>query len=259
MRKMQNVLDGLVSRLGPSSSENDSIHRDSISTAPAMEQLSPSLEQQPNCSSPYQSVSFAFRGPTSSEFTLDVVKGSLKAMGLDSETNVERRRSPLEQQQDEWTQDSSCQPMSELSPVTRLLLRDPIWSIGREEALRLIQIYSNGPGSMYPVVASDELALRVETIFSLKKYLEAAENQAKGIMLSETMFSYETNTLKLVLAIALTLEKKDSDDMAQRLFEGVQDRLTTSFWRSSNLNTVVLSILTVGIYVTKAFDLANSS
>jgi hypothetical protein len=76
-----------------------------------------------------------YRGPTSSAFSFDVAKSSLQSMGIQSivDDPEEGPGSPPAEHMD-------------LHPS-----KDPLWSLTREEVLRLITLYEDEMGLMYPV------------------------------------------------------------------------------------------------------------
>jgi hypothetical protein len=158
-----------------------------------------------------------FHGPTSSAFNLGVARSSLKTMGITA----------VEDAEDEGlaTNDPTPRP----SPPAQAVVpqqplhadKDPIWSISKQEALRLVHVWHEEQGLMYPVVEIEKLLRYTEMLFS---FVEAA--QRSGLMQSslpgaDAIMDDQTSVLKLVLAITLVLEGSGKSALGEKLFENV--------------------------------------
>ena len=177
-------------------------------------------------------------GPTSSEFTLDVVRGSLLAMG---HAPAEGEESAHDKRILHLSRRSRLGSRSQLAPTLRHLLDDPLWDIPQNEALRLINIYTTGAGSMYPIVECESLAEEAEAMYS------AVDSLTNGRPCDPTVASYvlnySTTVLKLVLAIALTMERKAPDSLAERLYD--HEALMLSILETTSLQSVIHLVLAV--------------
>jgi hypothetical protein len=98
---------------------------------------------------------------------------------------------------------------------------------------------------MYPVVDVESLVSETEMVFAAINILKNAGGRKQHPLAAETVLKHNPTTLKLVLAIGLTLEKKDFDGMAKRLFVSVQDELAVALWHAPTLQMAVHSVLTV--------------
>jgi hypothetical protein len=159
-----------------------------------------------------------FHGPTSSVFNLGVARSSLKTMGITAAEEVE----------DEGVQAIDITPRaSPPSPVSNPRKgplhadKDPIWNISRHEALRLVHVWQEEQGVMYPILEIDKVLRYTEMLFS---FVEAAARS--GLMQgalpgADAIMDEQTSELKLILAITLVLEGQGKDALGEKLFENV--------------------------------------
>ncbi|KAF2154722.1 fungal-specific transcription factor-like protein [Myriangium duriaei CBS 260.36] len=164
-----------------------------------------------------------FRGPMSNAFSFDVAKSSLHTMGIasdgpgnDEDGGGTANGSPV---------GSPRLQHGRLDPLKSH--KDPIWSISRGEALRLLEIYEEETHEMYPVISMDHVR---RYVMQLYKFLDVMRDDVlrPNKPGPDTIDGHETNLLKLMLAIALIVEGKGRSEMGQRLFQSVQpsvDRL----------------------------------
>ncbi len=160
----------------------------------------------------------SFRGPTSSVYNLNVAKKTLHSMGYQSLADGDEGTTPQG-------------PSPRLSPATRSLppphsfgqpVRDPIWSLSKEEALRLIRVYEEDMCDLYPVIDLDQVTSHVKHLFD---YVDPAlRNGAAHPNVSlMQMKDNQTVILKMVLACAAITETHGVSDIGHRLFESMRD------------------------------------
>jgi hypothetical protein len=99
--------------------------------------------------------------------------------------------------------------------------KDPIWNISRHEALRLVHVWQEEQGVMYPILEIDKVLRYTEMLFS---FVEAAARS--GLMQgalpgADAIMDEQTSELKLILAITLVLEGQGKDALGEKLFENV--------------------------------------
>lgn len=102
----------------------------------------------------------SFRGPTSTAFSLDVAKNTLHNMGyqnLGDEGQGTREATPT-------ASPRTLQPIPLAPSISANAARDPIWSISRDEMLRLCRVYEEEIGIMYPII-------EIEPVIAHTKYL----------------------------------------------------------------------------------------
>jgi hypothetical protein len=122
MQSMQDKIDSLVQKLDSTSARQENVlllrEPDDPVLAESLHPTESSQTADPTNQS--QTESPPYRGPTSSDFTLDVAKGRLRAMGIDAVVDNERVV------QDERIMGPVSQPAAEYGPAMRSFLRDPL-------------------------------------------------------------------------------------------------------------------------------------
>ncbi|PIG89410.1 Zn(II)2Cys6 transcription factor [Aspergillus arachidicola] len=178
---------------------------------------------------------FTFQGPTTSTFSFDLAKSSLQRRGI-----VERNDAG---EDGDLTQEPSPMP-SPPSPTQALHTRrvDPLWTIGKDEALRLCRVYEEEMGIMYPVLDLQQLLNQVEILYGqvgTEGWSEASV-QHNGHM---KMDNYDVHILRLVLACAITAEASGNSDLAMRLFEDVQEVADNCVWGPPDIRGIMFLTL----------------
>lgn len=241
MRTMQDKLERVLNKLNSSSAAEDSI-LDASLPRETHGRMSPEdiiLDHSFDVAQQSPSESPPCRGPTSSGFAFDVARGSLQAIGLNPIDSEAPSR-------DELDLNASWQHLADFGHFRRMFIRDPLWQIDQLEVRRLIQVFVNGPGSMYPVVDTDELRSRSDLLYSMMASARGGQKKEKIFPAAEALFSHETNVLKLVLAISLTLESCGRNEIAQRLFDSIGDAWQSSFWAAPDFGNIIIHVLLVG-------------
>jgi hypothetical protein len=123
--------------------------------------------------------------------------------------------------------------------------KDPIWSISKHEAIRLVHVWHEEMGIMYPILEIDKLLRYCEMLFT---FVEAAARS--GLMQgalpgSDAMVDEQISVLKLVLAITLVLEGGGKDPLGERLFENVHKIVDKALSDPVSLHGISLLVLTV--------------
>lgn len=206
-------------------------------------QQTPMLPPQPSRS---RSKSFSkhprFHGPTSNAFNVGVARSSLKTMGInagdegDDEGQMTRDVTPRA---------SPSAPNGMLSKRPMHVDKDPIWAISKHEAVRLVHVYHEEMGVMYPILEIDKMLRYTEMLFT---FVEAATRS--GLMQgalpgSDAMMDEQISTLKLVLAITLVLEGGGKDPLGERLFANVHRVVDRALSEPVSLHSINLLVLTV--------------
>lgn len=116
--------------------------------------------------------------------------------------------------------------------------KDPIWSLTKAEALRLIQVWHEEMGMMYPFLEIDSTLQYADKLFS---FVEAASRS--GLMQgalpgADAIMDEQTTLIKLILAIALTLEGYGKSDLGRRLFENVHTVIETTLLNPVDLRGI---------------------
>ncbi|KAJ9647995.1 hypothetical protein H2199_001772 [Coniosporium tulheliwenetii] len=144
-----------------------------------------------------------FQGPTSSAFNLGVAKSSLQTMGI---TNATPAASP---------------PLSSALHLDPGLHadKDPLWSLTREEATRLCHVWEDEMGQMYPILDINEIIRHAQRLYT---FMEAARRTGlvqAAMPGADAIGDEQTSLLRLILAIALTVEGSGKSELGRRLCE----------------------------------------
>ncbi|KAI1826711.1 fungal-specific transcription factor domain-containing protein [Xylaria intraflava] len=157
---------------------------------------------------------FAFRGPTSNHFTLDVAKNTLHKMGYSYPSDNGEANGPAHE-----TPVASPKLAPRIIPSVENPTTDPLWELDKDEMIRLCRIYQEEVGIMYPV-------LRIETIIAHAKTLSAWMETARknGFPSGQDRIVDDTNTLqlKVVLCGGLLVDGHGNSVQAQRIFAGIE-------------------------------------
>ena len=100
-------------------------------------------------------------GPSSSEFTLNMVSGNLKAMGLP----VAILDKPSSSQTEGGAPDPISCRLAQYGPFMKLLTKDPLWDVDRADAAHDIEQWFQGTGSLYPVVVKAQMQQTANKVF----------------------------------------------------------------------------------------------
>lgn len=177
-----------------------------------------------------------FHGPISSAFNFDVARSSLQNMGIAPAEEVinddltSAQATPAE---------SPPQVPSFVPPLVHPT-KDPIWTIKREEALRLCRIYEEEIGIMYPLVEIDKVTQQVNLLYT---FMEAATRTGfaqRGLPGSDGLQDDSTNLLKMILATTLIVEGGGQSELGQRLYLSVKPVIEAKLWEPLDIKTIQL-------------------
>ncbi|KAJ5665641.1 uncharacterized protein N7477_008089 [Penicillium maclennaniae] len=175
-----------------------------------------------------------FHGPTSSAFNFDVAKSSLQSMGI-AEDGI-----PDELTTAHVTPAGS--PPSHLVPLIPTIhpTKDPIWSIQREEALRLCKVYEEEIGIMYPIVDISTVTSQANLLYT---FMEAATRTGfaqRAFPGADGLSDDNSVLLKLILATTLVVEGGGQSDLGQRLFLTVKPVIESKLWEPHDIKNIQL-------------------
>jgi hypothetical protein len=179
-----------------------------------------------------------FHGPTSNTFNVGVAKSSLKTMGITGPEDVE----------DEGIMTQDATPMGSPGPAANTALpkavlhpdKDPIWSLTKHEALRLVHLWQEEMGMMYPFLDIDKVVRHAERLFTFTEAAAKAGLMQGLLHGADAIEDDQTNILKMMLAIALTLEGTGKDPLGERLFNNVLRKVQKALSEPVELKTIQL-------------------
>lgn len=184
------------------------------------------------------------RGPTSSGFAFEVARERLQTLGLDS---VEAE--PLSRKDELDFAAFSPFRMLDLGNVRSLLERDPLWHMDRREVYRLINVWSNSIGKLFPVVDIEKLHARWESLHTMLTCVRTGGNTQKCLTTIEALSDGETHLLKLVLANSLTAGSGGMNETAKRLFDSTGGAAQAAFTGVPSLRNINMLVLVVSFVV----------
>jgi hypothetical protein len=183
-----------------------------------------------------------FHGPTSSAFNLGVARSSLKTMGITATDDTE----------DEGIITNDATPRASPPIPTPMLPRtslhadkDPIWSISKHEAKRLVHVWHEEQGVMYPILEIDKVLRYTEMLFSFVEAAARSGLMQGGLPGSDAIMDEQTSILKLILAITLCMEGRGKDTLGEKLFENVHKVVEKTLSEPVGLHGINLLALTV--------------
>lgn len=205
--------------------------------------LSPELTRPKSRSQQVQQLSF--RGPTSSDFNFSVAKSSLQTMGITGQ--------PQETGEDEGGVEGVNIPSSSASPTRHATevsqqsgrAKDPIWTVPKDEGLRLCKVFEDEMGAMYPIVSANRLLTYAMKLYGFMDAVTRNGFVQLGMPGADAIDDEDTNILKMVLAIAMTVEGSGHSDRGRKLFQYVQPDIDATLLGSVGVKGVRLLALTV--------------
>ena len=201
-------------------------------------QTTPEVVAQPS-----PSASSLRQGPTSSGFAFDVARERLQVLGLDSvDSRAFARENQLELEL------MPQQSVGSSGNLKRMLERDPLWQVEKDEVFRLINVWASGIGAMFPVVDVDKLRARWNNLSIMLAHAKTDGSVSRLLAIAEVLFDTETNILKLVLTNCLAAESGGMNELAKRLFETMKGAPLSAFWEAPSLNNISLLVLLVSLY-----------
>lgn len=183
-----------------------------------------------------------FRGPTSNDFNFDVARNSLQTMGITGQNDALRETS--RDVGDDTREASPDRPPSFQLRKGLHATKDPIWSVSQDEALRLCRVWEDEMGLMYPILDINKVIAHVQKLY---RFMEAAHRTGlmqQGMPGADSIEDEDTNILKMVLAISMTVEASGRSDLGRRMFEYVQPAIDNLLLGSVGVKGIRLLILT---------------
>ncbi|QIX01738.1 hypothetical protein AMS68_007255 [Peltaster fructicola] len=218
-----------------SSSIDPSLQAQSYTQHPAAYQTDGQEQSRPKSQPQSQQ---SFRGLTSADFNFGVAKSSLQTMGINAQ-GVEEVDDGAAALTEEPGQAQVAQLYESMHGD-----KDPIWTITRQEALRLCQVYEEETSTLYPVVDVSKVTAYVNKLYQFLEAMHRTGLMQQGLPGPDAVDDEDTNILKLVLAIALTIENGGRSELGTRLFERVQPAIDNSLLGNVNIKGIRLLVMT---------------
>lgn len=181
-----------------------------------------------------------FQGPTSSAFNFDVANSSLQTMGiteadLSGDGVLSYKDTPL---------NSPSQRQPVVTSTTTPPPKDPIWKVGKAEAIRLCRVYEEEIGITYPMFDIEKIITRANILFTFN---ESATRTGlmKCLPGLENLDTDEINILKIILATTLTVEGSGQSELGRMLFDSVRETSESKLWEPVEIRGLILLVVVV--------------
>jgi hypothetical protein len=204
---LQYQVQALFSQMGTvNSTDSGPVESSNLHSSPSLSAPQPGTPRYPR-----------FHGPTSPVFSIGVAKHTLKNFGITG-TEEDSTRAP------NGPSPTGTPPPVRAMPSRGALLeaRDPLYSIDKDEATRLVHFWRDNVMIMYPIVNIEQVLKHLSLLFS---FLQAANRNGLFLLTTapgaEAMTDDEAITLKLILANASTLERGGSSEIGLRFYANV--------------------------------------
>ena len=190
--------------------------------------------------------SVRYKGPTSSAFNFDVANSSLQTMGITQPdySNDESSTVP-----DGTPAASSPSNRAPTAPMTSVSTEDPLWSLTRTEAIRLCRVYDEEMGMMYPLIDIEKTISKANKLF---QFMESAKRT--GLLDDErergdSFSDVDSNILKMVLAVALTVEGSGQSELGSRFFMSVRNPMGFAMWQTMDVKGLIVLVVIVRLSI----------
>jgi hypothetical protein len=178
-----------------------------------------------------------FCGPSSSEYTLNVVSGNLKAKGI-PEAILGKTDPPS-------TTSFGSSSLGRHGSLSKMITLDPLWNFARDSAVHLVHDWCNGVGLLYPVVSRSDMLRTTNKVFDILERAQREGLSSKEVVVAEALFHDETHQLKMVLAIGGTLANGGRTEQAQKLFQSITEVTEGLFLGPPDIRGIQLLTLVV--------------
>lgn len=129
---------------------------------------------------------------------------------------------------------------------------DPLGCLGSAEALRLVDVYENTVGLMYPCVDLESVRTYIADYFRDK---DGVESSLPATLDQEWFFARDVEVLKILLATALLAESHGRSERAALLADSVEDRFATRL-KVPEVDMKELLILTLLVFPSFLLDVS---
>ena len=182
-----------------------------------------------------------FQGPTSSAFNFEVANSSLQTMGITTPDYAGEN--------DISTHDGTPGGSPRRNHITLPPIhpsKDPLWSVGREEAVRLARVYDEEVGVMYPMLDIEKCLTKIHMLFNFMESAVRTGLVSRAVAGTDSLQDEDTNIVKMVLATALVIEGCGRSELGQKLFDSVKTVCGEMLWQPVYVKGLMLLVITVG-------------
>ena len=135
-----------------------------------------------------------------------------------------------------------------LAPVAAMItapLKDPLWQISKDDAIRLCKIYDEDIGMMYPMLDIEKILRHADMLFS---FIEAAARTGlmnRGLAGADALEGNDINILKMVLASALVAEGGGQSPLGRAVYESCREAFECKLTGPLEMKGLILLVIVV--------------
>ena len=125
--------------------------------------------------------------------------------------------------------------------------KDPLWKIGKDEAIRLCRVYEEEMGIMYPIIDMEKISTQANMLFT---FVEAAARTGlmnRAMSGPDRLADNDINILKMVLAITLIVEGEGQSELGTALYESCREAFEGRLSGPVEIKGLILLVLVVWI------------
>jgi hypothetical protein len=123
--------------------------------------------------------------------------------------------------------------------------KDAIWSLSKEEAVRLVRVWQDEMGTMYPIVDIEGLIRHAGLLYTFMDAARRSGLMEPGLPGADAIYDDQTVLLKLIVSIALTLEASGKSDLGRKMWECVKANVEAHQFDSPDLKSLQMLALAV--------------
>ena len=142
---------------------------------------------------------------------------------------------------------SPQQLQAPIASMTAHSNKDPIWKIGKEEAIRLCRVYEEEMGIMYPIIDMERTITQVNTLFSFTEAAARTGLVNRAMPGPDRLSNNDIDILKMVLATALVVEGEGQSDLGRALYESCREAFEGRLSGPVEIKGLILLVLVVWI------------
>ena len=182
-----------------------------------------------------------FQGPTSSAFNINVANSSLQTMGLTDPSLTETEGHDY----DDLPSTSPQQRQTSNPMASSQYAKDPIWTIGKDEAIRLCRVYDEEIGMMYPMLDIEQTIEKADKLFTFTEATTKPGMIDQSNPSTDAMHNPDINILKMVLATVLILEGGGQSELGSVLFDTVRGTCESKLGEPPDIGGLRLLVIMV--------------
>ena len=222
----------------------DLAHSDAL--GPYRHALSPS---QPHGSQP------RFQGPTSPAFGFEVARSSLQTMGIAAS---EMQEDGVYNGDEMAPRGSPHQLQAPIASMTVHFDKDPLWKIGKGEAIRLCRLYDEEMGILYPIINMEKIITQANMLFTITEAASQTGTVDRAMSGPNRLTDNDINILKMILASALIVEGGGQSDLGSALYESCREAFESRLSGPVEIQGLILLVLVVWMPKDSCLEKANS-